>query len=450
MRVLMVAFLLIVFNVPAWAQDKFLDIKKVTSEGGITAWLVEDHTLPIISLQFAFRDAGAANDPVEKQGLTQLLSNTMDEGAGELDSQAFQKTLSDNSITLRFDSGRDSFGGNLKTLTRTKNTAFDLLHLALTQPRFDAEAVERMRESNLLRIRSSLSEPTWKAARLMNDIAYDGHPYALNSGGTLSTLPAITPADLRNVVKTRLGQDRLLIGVTGDITADELKSVLDGVFGELPKTSTVKDIPESSVQHEGEITLYKDEVPQSVLRMQMPAFGRDDPDYYALQVMNHAFGGGGFGSRLTEEIRETRGLTYGIYSSVLDTRKIDTLSITTSTKNENVAEMMALIDAEMQKIKTDGLDEQEMKNTKDYLTGSLPLSLTSTDSVSGMLVSLQMKDLPADYLDQYRAKIEAVGLDDVKRAAERVLNKNKATIVIVGQPENIEPTKIVTELPNVE
>ncbi len=331
MKVIVFILSALVFSVPAYAaDDRFLDVQVVKSPGDITAWLVEDHSLPVIAIKFSFRDAGAANDPANKQGLTQLLSNTMDEGAGELDSQTFQKELSDNSITLTFSSSRDSFGGNIKTLSRTKDKAFNLLKLALTQPRFDAEPVERMKQANLTRIRSSLSNPDWIAARIANDVVYEGHPYAMNSGGTLSSIPAITPSDLRQAVKTRLGKDRLFIAVAGDIGPGELTAMLDDVFGGLPATSSVKDVSEDVIKNTGQVVLYQQDIPQSIVEIQMPAFGREDPDYYALQVMNYVFGGGGFGSRLMEEVREKRGLTYGIYSSVSDTRKIDAYSISTS------------------------------------------------------------------------------------------------------------------------
>lgn len=450
MKLIVFVFGALLFSVPAYAdEDRFLDVQVVKSPDDITAWLVEDHSLPVIAVKFSFRDAGAANDPVEKQGLTQLLSNTMDEGAGELDSQTFQKELSDNSITLTFSSSRDAFGGDLKTLTRTKDKAFNLLKLALTQPRFDAEPVERMKQANLMRIRSSLSNPDWIAARIANDVVYAGHPYALNSGGTLSSLPAITPDDLRKVVKTRLGKDRLFIAVAGDIGPGELTAMLDDVFGGLPATSTVKDVPEGAIQNTGQVVLYQQDIPQSIVEIQMPAFGREDPDYYTLQVMNYIFGGGGFGSRLMEEVREKRGLTYGIYSGVSDTRKIDAFSISTSTKNESVAEVLSVVHGEIEKIKAEGVSDQELKDAKAYLTGSMPLSLTSTDRIAGILLSLQIQDLPQDYLDHYKEKIDGVSKKDIQRVAQRVLDSGNTTI-IVGKPENIEVTKTITELPNVQ
>ena len=450
MRIVWCVLFITLFTLPAQASEKFLNLKEVTSPGGVKAWLVEDHSLPIISIQFAFRDSGSALDTLEKQGRTQLLSNTLDEGAGDLDSQTFQKTLDDNSITLKFSSSRDSFSGTVKTLSRTKEKAFELLKLALMQPRFDVDAVERMRQANLTRIRSSLSDPNWKAARIMNDVAYEGHPYALNSGGTLSSLKAVTPADLRDIAKSRLTRDKLFIAATGDITEEELVLMLVSIFEDLPASSSLPAVQESTIQNSGTITLYEQDIPQTIIQIKIPAFGRDDPDYYALRVMNYIFGGAGFGSYLMEEAREKRGLTYGIYSTVRDTRKIDDLTIGTSTKNESVTEMLDIIKAQMDRMKTETVSEDKLKKAKSYLTGSLPLSLTSTDKISGMVLSLLMQDLPIAYLDDYIENINAVTKEDIKRVAKRVLQTELMTVVLVGQPLEIETAIVITELPNVE
>ncbi len=434
----------------ATEQKRVLDIQEVTSPGGITAWLVEDHTLPIISLKFAFKGAGAVNDPEDKQGLTQLLSNTLDEGAGPYDSQTFQKMLSDNNISLGFSGGRDNFSGSLKTLTKYSDKAFELLKLALNEPRFDEEPVGRMRAANMTRIRSSLSDPDWKAARLLNDIAFAGHPYALNSGGTLSTLQTITSDDLRAVVKSRLGRDNLDIAVVGAITAEQLKTVIDEVFGILPQQADLPAIKGINVQNGGEIALYKQDIPQTIIEIMQEGIGREDPEYYTGIVMNFILGGSGFGSRLTEEIREKRGLTYGIGTYFYDLEYLEGLGVSTSTKNESVGEMLQLIKAEWERMRSEVVTDKELANAKSYLIGSLPLSLSSTDRISGVMLGLQLDDLPIDYLDHRAAKINAVSAEDVHALAQELLTPEQLTIIMVGNPQGVTPTKIIESLPNVE
>ncbi len=449
MRILL--FLIILtLSVPAQARDKFLNIQEITTPGGLKAWIVEDHTLPIVSLKFLFRDSGSALESPDKQGLTRLLSNTMDEGAGDLDSQTFQKALSDHSITLSFNAGRDGFGGSVTTLTRHTAKAFELLGLATTKPRFDAEPVERMRQANLVRVRASLSDPEWMAARLINDRGFEGHPYAMNSGGSLTTLASITADDLRSYLKTYLTRDRLIVSAAGDITPSELSAYLDRIFGNLPAGGPDKSIPDYAVKNTGKTYLYPQTIPQSIIEVMMPAFGRKDPDYFALRVLNHIFGESGFGSRLMEEVREKRGLTYGIYSSVDNYRHLDALTIATSTRNESAQEVLSVVKDVMRSMADVPVPETELQDAKSYLIGSMPLSLTSTESLAGMALTLQIDDLPPDYLDSFPDRINAVTVADIQRVARRILKPENMVIAIVGTPKDVIPTEIIKVLPNAQ
>ncbi len=441
---------LLILSAPALAADKFLDIKEVKSKGGITAWLVEDHTVPVVALRFTFLDSGSSLESEKKQGLVRLLSNTMDEGAGDLTSTEFQKALLDQSITLQFSSGRDGFGGFVKTLTRHEDKAFELMALALSKPRFDADPVQRMKDANLSRIRSSLTDPEWMAARLTNAVAFEGHPYALNSGGTLSTLPTLTADDLRAFHKTYLTRDRLVVAVAGAISVEELADRLDALFGALPEKGAADAVPDTTVRNGGTLTLYKQPIPQTLIEVMMPAFGREDPAYYSLQIMNFIFGGAGFGSRLMEEVREKRGLTYGIYSSVINYRHLDALSISLSTQNDKAAQALAVIRAEMARLVNEPVSEQELEDAKSYLVGSMPLALSSTEAIAGILLSLQEDKLPIDYLDHYAEKIRAVRPEDIQRVAVRLLNREGMTVVMVGEPQGLEEHATIMEtLPNV-
>lgn len=450
-RFILIAAAVLTLATPSWAaSERFLEIKEVTSPGGIKAWLVEDHSVPVIAFNFAFAGAGTASEDAGKQGTTQLASNTMDEGAGDIDSQAFQKELADNSISLSYSAGRDDYYGSVKTLSREKDRAFNLLRLSLTAPRFDAEPVQRMKAANIARIRSSLSDPDWMAARIMNDRLYAGHPYARNSGGTISSIQAIEPADLHAFVKTRLGRDNLRVAVAGDITAAELEKALDTIFGTLPKTSTPSPLSDLTPQNTGTIALYKKDLPQTIIQIAGTGIQRSDPDWHAAQVMNFILGSSGFGSRLMEEIREKRGLTYGIYTSFNNLDHVATLNLGTSTRNDKVEEVLGLIRAEWVKMRDTQVSEKELNDAKAYLTGSMPLSLSSTDNIAGMMLGMQMDDLPSTYLDTVQDKINAVGLDDVTRVSKRLLNPDMLVTVLVGQPTGIKPTATIESLPNVE
>lgn len=451
-QIVLIGFFLISLPFPAFAagQERFLDIQEVTSPGGIKAWLVEDHSVPVIAMQFAFAGAGSVADPQDKQGLVQLASNTMDEGAGDLDSQTFQKTLADHSISLQYSVGRDDYYGSLKSLTREKEKAFDLLRLSLTAPRFDAEPLQRMKDANIARIRSSLSDPDWMAARIMNDILYAGHPYARNSGGTISDLQAITADDLRGFVRANLGRDNLRIAVAGDISRAELEALLDKTFTALPAKATLTVVPDTTVQNAGQIALYKKDLPQTIIQMAQPGISRKDPDWFAAQTMNFILGSAGFGSRLMEEIREKRGLTYGIYTSFNVLDHIATLTVGTSTRNDKVAEVNSLIRQEWARMRDAPVTQKELDDAKAYLIGSMPLSLSSTDQIAGMMLSLMLDDLPITYLDDADDRISAVTVADVTRVSKRLLTPDGLVTVLVGNPEGMTPTRTIETLPNVE
>lgn len=435
------------------AHDGILNIQQITSPGGITAWLVEDHSVPVIAVELAFKNAGTAQDPIDKQGLVRMVSNTLDEGAGDLESQAFQQELTNHSITLRYGANRDALTGSLKTLSKYQDKAFDLLALSLLEPRFDPAPFDRMRAENLARIRKSLSDPEWLTARLFNDVYFGDHPYAKNSGGTLSTLPILTPGDARNFHARALAKDNLLIAVAGDITAQDLGEVLDNVFGGLPnKSQTQKFAPftPSDVDKDtARIVLHPSDIPQTVIHIGQRAIDHMDPLYQAAQIMNFILGGSGFGSRLTEEVREKRGLTYGIYSYILTRDLDDLLMIQTSTENQNVAEVLEIIHTEISRLRDEPITEQTLKDAQTYLIGSLPLSLSSTNAIAGLMLSLQMDGLPMDYLERRREQIEQATIEDVRQVAQDMLSPDALTIVMTGAPDGVTPDKVMEDITNV-
>jgi zinc protease len=430
-------------------EGDILEIQRVTTKQGIEIWLVEDNSHPIIAMNFTFKGAGAINETDETQGTAHLLSNTMDEGAGDLTSQEFQKALSDHSITLRFSSGRDNFGGRLKTLSRNQDKAFELLKLAINEPRFDEEPLQRMKQSNIARIQSNKADPDWIRARLVNDIIYQGHPYARNSGGTLSTIEKISSDDLRKYHKEFLTKDRLVISVVGDIDPETLAKKIDTVFGDLSENKTQETREDFNLQNTGKTFIYKKDIPQSLITMVLPSIKKTDPDHYALKVMNMIYGGGGFGSRLMEEVREKRGLTYGIYSGPSYQNYTNSFRISSSTKNKSAAELIKIVRDEMLKM-TEEIDEKEITKAKSYITGSLPLSMSSTDKIARIVQNLRLDNRETDYLDQFADNINAITAEDIKRVAKRILKPENMAVIIVGEPDNIEDFEILDDLPNVE
>ena len=414
-------------------------VERVVSKGGIEAWFVRDTSVPLLSIEFLFR-GGAALDPDGKAGLANLTASLLDEGAGDLDSQAYQARLQNLSIQLHFDADYDTFGGSLKTLTRNRDEAIRLLRLALLQPRFDAPAIERMTGEILAGVRQRKSRPSYLAQRVWQQAVFPNHPYGRTVTGNEETLKNITQADLRNFVESRLAKDRLLIGVSGDITAKELGQLLDDTFGDLPAKASAKTIPQAEPKALGYTFVLDRQVPQSVAIFGLPGLKRDDPDFYAAYVMNHILGGGSFSSWLYEEVREKRGLAYSIYSYLQSRRGASYWMGSVATANAGMAKSVDLIRSQVQKMHDEGVTDEQLENAKLYLNGSFPLRFTSTDRIAAILVHLQLDNLGIDYLQRRPGLINAVTKEDIARVAKRFLDPSKLTFAVVGQPDGLKGT----------
>ncbi|MBI5162449.1 MAG: insulinase family protein [Magnetospirillum sp.] len=430
MRRLVVLLLLLVTAAPAGA----VTVERVVSPKGIEAWLVQDHANPIIAVNVAFRGGAAVEG---KPGLANIVASLLDEGAGPYDSQAFQGKLEDLAIELSFDAGRDAVHGHLKTLTENRDTAFEMFRLALTQPRFDKEPVERIRSQILTMLAREMQTPEVVASRAWFRLAFANHPYANPPRGTPETVKAVTVPDLKAFTAGRLAREAMVVGVVGDITPEQLKPILDATFAALPAKAAAAVVAETAPKAPGRVEVIERDNPQSVAVFGQAGIKRNDPDWYAAYVMNYILGGGGFSSRLTEEVREKRGLAYSVYSYLQPYDHAGLLVGGVATENARLSESLDLIRGEWSRMRNEGPSVEELANAKTYLTGSFPLSLDSTASIAGLLVSMQLEHLGIDYLDKRNGFIAAVQLPDVKRAAARLLDPAALTVVVVGKPRGL-------------
>jgi zinc protease len=421
----------ILFAPAAWAEVK---IERVVSPGGITAWLVGDRLNPIISMTVLVRNAGSARDPRGKEGLARFAAGLLDEGAGKLTSLAFARRLEDLSISLGFSVRTDHLSVTLRTLRRNRAEAFGLLRMALTEPRFDDEPVARVRAQIFTKLSRMATNPGSIASRRWWRTAFPGHNYGRPSDGTKASLKTITKADLRGYVKSRIGRSALVIGVTGDISAGELKALLDTTFAGLPAKSVPAPIAWVWPATKGTVTVLRRPFPQSRILFGQRGFKRKDRDYYAAVVMNHILGGGAFSSRLYMEVREKRGLAYSVGSYLLPMDRSALIMGAVATRNSKAKETVAQIRLQWSLMASKGVSARELKEAKLFLTGSYPLRFTSTARIAGMLAWLQMLDLGIDYFDRRNAIIEKVSLADIRRAAKRLLKIDSLFFIIVGQP----------------
>ena len=429
LRALAIMLLLVA---PAAAKQ----VERVVSPGGIEAWLVRDTTIPIVSLEFSFR-GGAALDPAGKGGLAEITADLMTEGAGDLDSQAFQAELENRSIRLDFDAGLDTFQGRIKTLNEHRERAADMLRLAFTRPRFDPADVERVRGRRIASLVAARNNPNNIARRTWWETAFPDHPYGRDTRGSEESLKALGPDDFRRFVASRLVRDNLYIGAVGDIAPDELGRLLDRAFGGLPPGAADAGVAEIAPQGAGRVIVKRLGVPQSVIYFGQAGLKRDDPDYYTALVVNYVLGGGGLTSRLTTEVREKRGLAYGIFSALVPLDRAAAIIGSTATQNSRAAQSIEIARAVWQRMGEEGPTQGELDAAKRHLTGSFALGLDTTNQIARTLVGMQYEKLGIDYLDQRNRYIESVTLADAKRVARRLYDEAKLLVVVVGEPEGL-------------
>lgn len=432
-RPLALAFGLILFSL---APAAAMTIERVTTPGGIEAWLVEEHAVPVIAVEIGFR-GGARVEPDGREGLADMMMALLDEGAGDLDAEAFQKRLEERAISLGFDGGRDGVYASLRTLSGEREEGFRLLGLALRAPRFDDEPVARVRSQLLAQLKRQAEDPDTVAAKRWFSAAFPDHPYGRDSSGSEASLRAISVDDLKAFAARSLARDRMKIAVVGDIDRRTLARLLDAALLGLPASSPADETPEAVPTGKARLLVERRPLPQTVVVFGSAGLKRADPDYIPAFVLNYMMGGGGFASRLTEEVREKRGLAYSVYSYLLPLDHAGLVLGGLATENAHVKDAIALVRAEQRRMLTKGVSAEELKNAKTYLTGSYPLRFDTNAKIASELVGIQLEDLGIDYVDKRNALIEAVTLEDLKRVAPRVLDPDGLLVSVVGDPKGL-------------
>jgi len=421
---------------PAAAKGSGMKIQEVTSPGGIKAWLVESHANPLIAVRFAFR-GGASQDEPGKEGVAYFVTAMMDEGAGDLDSTAFQEREQGLAMRMDFDAGRDVMLGSLQTLTENKDEVFNLLRLAMAQPRFDQDALERVRAQILAGLKFDENDPETVASIAWDKLAFHNHPYGRPVKGTMQSISAITTDDLHDYVRRVFARDKLSISVVGDIDAEELGKALDKVFGDLPEQSELFPVADANPTQGPKREIIVMDVPQSVAQFGLRGVARHDDDFIAAYVLNYIVGGGGFSSRLMEEVREKRGLAYSVYSNLYPYQHGAVFIGNVATKNEALGRSLAVIQDELRRLADEGPSQEELDSAKSYLTGAYALRFESSTSIASQLLWIQIEDLGIDYVTKRNALVEAVTMHDIKRVAKRLLAPDRLLTTIVGRP--VEP-----------
>jgi len=425
-------WLVLAFALPARAE---IDIQEVTSPGGIKAWLVEDHAIPFMTLEVRFR-GGASLDAEEKRGATYLMSALLEEGTEDLDARAFARELEAIAASFDYDASDDAVSVSARFLTETRDVAVDLLRRSLTEPAFSEDAIERVRAQVLSGIASDQTDPNSLASQAFERLAFPGHPYGGPVEGTAETVSALTRDDLVAAWRGALARDRIHVAAVGDITAEDLATMLDTLFGALPETGAPMAGPAPYALEPG-ITVVPFDVPQSVALFGHRGLERQDPDFLAAFVLNSIIGGSGFEARLMQEVREKRGLTYGIGSFLVPKDHAALYMGQFSTANDRVAEAIDVVKAEWARA-AEGVTAEELAEIKTYLTGSYPLRFDGNARIANILVGMQVDDMPKDYVVTRNDQVEALTLEQINALAARLFQPEALSFVVVGQPEGLD------------
>ncbi|WP_339646362.1 pitrilysin family protein [Jannaschia helgolandensis] len=412
-----------------------IEIQEVTSPGGITAWLVEEDSIPFTALDIRF-SGGANEEPLNQRGVTYLMMGLLEEGSADLDSQGFAEAAETLAARMSFDANNDSVSVGISFLTENRDASIALLRDALTDPTFDQAAVERVRDQVLAGLAAAARDPQEIASKTFAGLSFPGHPYGMPLEGTPETVSALTIADLRAAHARALTRDQVQVGVTGDITAEELGPLLDTLLGGLPATGD-EPAPMVKTMLDGGVTVMDFPSPQSVVLFGQDGIAFEDPDYFAAFVLNHILGGSGFASRLMTEVREKRGLTYGIGTYLAPRDLTNQILGQFSSSNDKTAEAIEIVRTVWKEVSEGGVTQEQLDAAKTYLTGAYPLRFDGNSRIASILVGMQATGLPIDYIIDRNDKIDAVTLEDVRRVAARILKPEALHFVVVGQPEGL-------------
>jgi zinc protease len=411
-----------------------VNVRELVSPRGVRFWLVEDYAVPLVALDFAFR-GGAAQDPAGKAGAATLLAGLLDEGAGDLDSQAFQQALEEKAIEISFQAEHDHLGGRMRTLKRHLDRAGELLRLALNAPRLDEAPFARVREQMNAQLRREANDPAARAGRAWRARVFPGHPYGLSAQGSLESLAAIERDDLKGLARRLITRGALHLSVVGAIDEARAAALIDAAFADLPASGDLQVVAEAPFAGLAGVEIVDLDVPQSTIRFGRPAAPRQDPDYIASVVLAHILGGAGLTSRLFREVREKRGLAYSVSASIATLDHAAYLYGGTTTKNERAHESLAVIGGEILDLARGGLSEDELEKGKKYLIGSYPLRFDTSTKIAGQLVQIQLEGHGPSWLVERNLQIAAVSMADARRVAERVFGDGALSVVLVGRPE---------------
>ena len=412
--------------------------KRIVLDNGMVLLLSERHEIPMVTVSMAIR-AGSVVEPGDKPGLASITASLLTQGTKRRTANQISREIDFLGGSLSTGGGEDYATAGLRVLKKDLRTGFDLLADVLRNPVFDQKEIDRKVKETLAAIRQQKDEPEIIAGEAFTKAVFGGHPYGTVNDDVALFLPKVKRQDIVDFYTRRYGPNTCIVAIVGDISEAEAVSLLNGQFqGWKPVEGSDPRHPEPPPI--GQLTVKKldKSITQANIAIGHVGISRQNPDYYAVSVMNYIFGGGGFSSRLMDNIRDNRGLAYDVHSSFTPRKEPGEFQVWVQTKSESANEAIAEIFKELDRVRTVPVSDAELADAKAYLTGSFPLRMDTSAKVAGILSSIEIYGLGLDYPERYPGLINAVTKDDILRVAKKYLHPERMVIVVLGDQEKIK------------
>ncbi len=412
--------------------------KRIVLKNGMVLLLSEKHELPMVTVSLAIK-AGSVVEPGDKPGLASLTASLLTQGTAKRTASQISREIDFIGGSLSVSGGDDYASAGLRVLKKDIKTGFDLLSDVLMHPVFDQKEIDRKVKETLAAIQQQKEEPSVIAGEAFTKAVFGSHPYGTTSDDVAAFLPKLTRQDLVDFYSRRYGPNDVIIAVVGDVTEKEIVSLLNERFkGWKPvaEGTPARQAPPAI----GAVTVKKldKNITQANIAMGHVGISRENPDYYAVMIMNYILGGGGFSSRLMDNIRDNRGLAYDVHSSVSAQKEPGPFRVWMQTKSESANESIDEILKELKRIRTEPVSEKELADAKAYLTGSFPLRMDTYAKIAGILTAIEIYNLGLDYPRKYPGLINAVTREDILRVARKYIDPDRMVIVVLGNQEKIK------------
>jgi zinc protease len=413
----------------SWASP---DIQQWTTDNKTSVYYVHAPELPMVDISVVF-NAGAARD-ADKPGLAKMTAAMLDEGAGSLDADAIATTFASVGAKYAASSERDMAVFSLRTLTENKafNTALGMFNTVLSQPTFPADAFERTQQRLLTGLQAEKQSPQAIATRAFYENLYAKHPYAVMPSGNPESVAQLTTADLQAFYQQYYVSSNAIVVIVGAVDRKQAENMAAQVTAGLETGAPAEALPKVSELADAQLIQQTYPSTQTTILMGQPGISRDDPDYFPLYVGNHILGGSGLVSQLSDELREKRGLTYGVYSYFRPMQQLGPYQFALQTRNEKAQEALQVLRDTLTAFIEKGPTEADLASAKQNITGGFALRVDSNSKIADYLAMIGFYDLPLDYLDSFNDKVNAVTVAQIKDAFERRVNADKMLTVLVG------------------